>query len=105
MTGFVACELALLDPAAVLFRADGLGAARLVPLPLDELAGCRDEWEGVDVDADAEVEEWGVGVGAEVSENVGLGRAYSVVHSRAVLSCCLRLRLYCCATDGTTMFP
>ncbi len=100
MTEVVVCELFLLDPA-VGFRGGEAGAVRLVPLALDELkTGCREDCEVADVDVGG----WGARTGAEVSDKVGLGRAYSVVHSRAVLSCCLRWRVNCCATDGTVAF-
>jgi hypothetical protein len=40
--------------------------------------------------------------GGTAGTATSLGRAYFSVHSRAVLSCTFRLRVYCVAMEGTS---
>lgn len=88
-------DLALLelDPAFPPLPADITGStAGLLPLALTEIACVGATDRGASVTSGGGVTGGGTGV---------LGRAYFSAHSRAVLSCNLRLRRYCVAIEGT----
>lgn len=88
-------DLALLelDPMLPPLPADIAGSiAGLLPLTLADIVCVGAADRGAIVASGGGVTGGGIGV---------FGRAYFSVHSRAVLSCSLRLRKYCVAIDGT----